>query len=172
MRKVIILAIVLLLSACSEQDELVTSDAFTISHDAFAVYKANVQRVYASKQQTFDVTDRALLDEMIARETMLWLAKERGITPTQQQIEAYAQQTKAAFLKSATSEMHDLHQQLAADLGVSEAAYFTHPRVMAQYRELLTIEQLIQTLQDEGELTDQTLAHYVEAHKPALTIHQ
>lgn len=68
--------------------------------------------------------------------------------------------------------MHDLHQQLAADLGVSEAAYFTHPRVMAQYRELLTIEQLIQTLQDEGELTDQTLAHYVEAHKPALTIHQ
>lgn len=100
MRKVIILAIVLLLSACSEQDELVTSDAFTISHDAFAAYKANVQRVYASKQQTFDVTDRALLDEMIARETMLWLAKERGITPTQQQIEAYAQQTKAAFLKA------------------------------------------------------------------------
>lgn len=163
---------VLLLGACSESSPIVAdSKDFTISRQAFEAYKANVQQVYASNKQKFDVPDSELLNQMIERETLLSIARARGIAPTEQEVARYAQATKEAFDKDATAQMRKLHAQLADKLGVSKDAYFTHPSVMKQYEELLTLEQLIATLTAEGTVTDeQTLARYVQQQRPTVTI--
>lgn len=164
--------VALLLGACSEpSDAVVTSEDFTISRQAFEAYKENVQQVYVSNEQDFDVPDSELLNQMIERETLLSIARARGIAPTEQEVARYAQATKEAFETNASAQMRKLHAQLADKLGVSKDAYFTHPSVMKQYEELLTLEALIATLTAEGTVTDeQTLAKYVQQQRPPVTI--
>ena len=84
--------VALLLGACSEpSDAVVTSEDFTISRQAFEAYKENVQQVYVSNEQDFDVPDSELLNQMIERETLLSIARARGIAPTEQEVARYAQ---------------------------------------------------------------------------------
>lgn len=137
---------VLLLVACSAPPEdVVTSKDFTISRQAFEEYKANVQRVSTSNQQQFDMTD----DEVLA----------------------YAKQSQQAFEAQATAQMKAMHQEAAEKLCVTKAAYFTHPSVLKQYNEVLTLDALISQLTAEGVITkEQTLAHYVQTQLPEVTI--
>ena len=143
--RVLLLSVLLLVACSAPPEDVVTSKDFTISRQAFEEYKANVQRVSTSNQQQFDMTD----DEVLA----------------------YAKQSQQAFEAQATAQMKALHQEAAEKLGVTKAAYFTHPSVLKQYNEVLTLDALISQLTAEGVITkEQTLAHYVQTQLPEVTI--
>lgn len=143
--RVLLLSVLLLVACSAPPEDVVTSKDFTISRQAFEEYKANVQRVSTSNQQQFDMTD----DEVLA----------------------YAKQSQQAFEAQATAQMKAMHQEAAEKLGVTKAAYFTHPSVLKQYNEVLTLDALISQLTAEGVITkEQTLAHYVQTQLPEVTI--
>ena len=84
---------------------------------------------------------------------------------------AYAKQSQQAFEAQATAQMKAMHQEAAEKLCVTKAAYFTHPSVLKQYNEVLTLDALISQLTAEGVITkEQTLAHYVQTQLPEVTI--
>lgn len=143
--RVLLLSVLLLVACSAPPEDVVTSKDFTISRQAFEEYKANVQRVSTSNQQQFDMTD----DEVLA----------------------YAKQSQQAFEAQATAQMKAMHQEAAEKLCVTKAAYFTHPSVLKQYNEVLTLDALISQLTAEGVITkEQTLAHYVQTQLPEVTI--
>lgn len=169
--RVLLLSVLLLVACSAPPEDVVTSKDFTISRQAFEEYKANVQRVSTSNQQQFDMTDEELVQQMIERQTLLTVAKKRGIHPTDDEVLAYAKQSQQAFEAQATAQMKAMHQEAAEKLGVTKAAYFTHPSVLKQYNEVLTLDALISQLTAEGVITkEQTLAHYVQTQLPEVTI--
>lgn len=133
---------------------LVQGEKFTITEGEYVDYKENLKMVYQLNGNSFDITDEEVMDRIIENKLLLQIADEQGITVTKDDVQEYALQTKEAFEQNVSSELNQIHLELAKQLSVSPEDYFTHPDVLKQYEEIVKLNKLVDNMVLEGKIND------------------
>ena len=142
---------------------VVESNHFVITHRQYMDYKESLMFIHQMNEIPFILTDEEIINRMIEREVLIQYARNQQFVVTKDEIEAYALQTKEAVEQSEMADIHKIHLDLAKKLNVSLENYFTHPKVLKEYENILMTNQVIDQLIDEGTLTETfTIANFAE----------
>lgn len=147
----------------NDEEMIVKSKDVTISLKEFFEYRENLAFIHQVNQNPFEIKSADIIDLMVGEELLLMEAKENNLHVTDDEIMAYALQTKEAMEGNTDAVLNDLLNELAKELHVKVDDYFTHPDVLEKYERLLLTEKLVGKLYEENVLNETyTLDDYTQ----------
>lgn len=145
------------LTTVSEDAIVVASNELTITLGEYIDYRENVRMIHALNNIPFTLTAEELVDNLINHRLFLHYAKGLEIDVTDEEVLEYAVQTKEAFFENRTPEFDEILKRLVNTLGVrKEEDYFTHPKTLENYRNLLLTQKAVEQLYEEGRLINRS----------------
>lgn len=142
------------LTNINEGTVVISSDEFTITLKEYIDYRENIKLIHTLNNIPFTKTPEELVNNLINNRLFLQYAKKQNIEVTDEEVMEYAMQTKKVFSENQSPEFDELLKGLANSLGVSEEDYFTHPKTLENYRNLLLTQKAAEQLYEEGTLED------------------
>lgn len=143
-----------ILTNINEDTVVISSDEFTITLKEYIDYRENIKLIHALNNIPFTKTPEELVNNLIKNKLFLQYAKKQNIEVTDEEVMEYAMQTRKVFSENQSPEFDELLKGLANSLGVSEEDYFTHPKTLENYRNLLLTQKAAEQLYEEGTLKD------------------
>lgn len=128
---------------------VVQANNFTITREEFVTYKENLKIGHKLSHIPFNLKDKEIINRMIDRELLLHYAKNHH-SVSKAEVQEYALQTEEAVKESESSEIRQLHEKLAVQLGIQPADYFMHPSVLKEYKNTLLMEKAVNQLYIDG----------------------
>lgn len=135
---------------------LVENTSIEITKEDFIEQEKSLEIMYDINNEEVNLTSAEIVDAILEDELLYEAAVEAGITITDKEIMDYALQTKEAYsqedLTNKGQKIIKVQEALANELGVRPDEYFTHPKVLEQYKKELISAKYIETLSENGNL--------------------
>lgn len=139
----------------SEGSMVVISDEFNITEREYVDYEENIKLIHKTNNIPFLQTEEDIVEQMINKKLLQHYAKSQKIEVTDEEIMNYAIQTKKAFENTSDPVMNELLIGLANSLNVSKEKYFTHPKTLKNYKNVLMVEKAVEQLYEQGIVDDE-----------------